>query len=433
MTRQARAARGSGARQVLEESMLETLAPAEPEREKPAAGKPVSWKMPRRGPWRGAAALAVAFLTVSGLACSGSGARDSSGGAGGGEARGGPPPVPVEVKEVELRDVQYTIQAVGSIEAWDVIRVPARVAGVIQNIAFEEGQAVNPGKVLARIDPERYSLAAQRAEANYRQAEAQAREAEAALAKRQALKQKDAGWVSDEELSNFTAQLDQAKAAAASAKAAWEIAKKDLADSFVRAEKAGMINEKVVSTGQYVTAGTPVATIVDARRLKLSFKVAESEAVRLSQASRITFRVKAIPGREFEAKMYHIGAAADPATRMVDCLAWVENPGNDLRPGFFADVTAEVGERKGSLVVPQTAVLPTDRGFVGFVLKGADRVEKRSFRLGLYTKDGKVEILEGLQPGDKVIVRGAAILTEDSVVAPVPAVAKPAEKNEENT
>jgi hypothetical protein len=63
-------------------------------------------------------------------------------------------------------------------------------------------------------------------------------------------------------------------------------------------------------------------------------------------------------------------------------------------------------------------VLPTDRGFVGFVLKGENRVERRLLRLGLYTPDGSVEILEGLQPGDKVIVRGAAILTEESVVAP---------------
>jgi multidrug efflux pump subunit AcrA (membrane-fusion protein) len=71
-------------------------------------------------------------------------------------------------------------------------------------------------------------------------------------------------------------------------------------------------------------------------------------------------------------------------------------------------------------VVPQTAVLPTDRGFVGYVLKGENRVERRTLRLGLYTPDGSVEILEGLHPGDKVIVRGAAVLNDDSVVIPSP-------------
>jgi len=322
----------------------------------------------------------------------------------------------VEVRPVETRDVTYTIQAVGSLEAREIIRVPARVAGVVQDIAFQEGKVVAPNQVLARVDPERYRLAAQRAEATYRQAEAQAHEAEAALEKRKALHDKDPGWVTEEELSNFTAQVDQAQAAMAALRAASDLAQKDLRDSEVRAEAPGIINEKLVNTGQYLTAGTPVATLIDNRRLKLSFKVAESEAARLSQNSRITFRIKALPGKEVPAKLYHTNQAADSSTRMVECLAWVENAGRELRPGFFADVTIEVEERMGSVVVPQTAVLPTDRGFVGFVLKGEDRVEERPLRLGLYTRDGEVEVLEGLRPGDRVVVRGVGIVSDGSRV-----------------
>jgi multidrug efflux system membrane fusion protein len=328
--------------------------------------------------------------------------------------------VPVEVQEVRLQDVKVNISAVGSLEARDTVRVPARVTGVIQDINFQEGKWVTPDHVLARIDPERYRLAAQRAEATYRQTEAAAREAEAALDKRKALRAKDAGWVTEEELTNFTAGLDQAQASVAEAKAAYDLAAKDLHDSEVRAETAGLINQRLVDTGQYLTAGTPVATMIDSRKLKLVFRVAESEAGRITESSKITFKLKAVPNREFTATLYHVGEGADPSTRMVDCLAWVENPARELRPGFFADVNVEVAERKGSLVVPQTAVLPTDRGFVGYVLKGENRVEKRTLRLGLYTPDGSVEILEGLQPGDKVIVRGAAVLSDDSVVTPSP-------------
>jgi membrane fusion protein, multidrug efflux system len=328
------------------------------------------------------------------------------------------PPVPVNVQEVRLQDVKVILSAVGTLEARDTVRVPARVAGVVQDIAFQEGKWVKPEEVLARIDPERYQLAARRAEATYRQAEAAQREAEAALDKRKALRQKDAGWVTEEELSNFTARLDQAQASVAEAKAAFDLASKDLHDSEVRADAAGLVNQRLVDTGQYLTAGTPVAIMIDSRKLKLVFKVAESEAGRLSVSSKITFKLKAAPDKEFTATLYHVGETADPSTRMVDCLAWVDNPGRDLRPGFFADVSVEVAERKGSLVVPQTAVLPTDRGFVGFVLKGENRVERRSLRLGLYTKEGNVEVLDGLRAGDKVIVRGAGILDDDSVVAP---------------
>jgi len=132
--------------------------------------------------------------------------------------------------------------------------------------------------------------------------------------------------------------------------------------------------------------------------------------------SPITFRVQAVPSRDFKAKLYHIGEVADSTTRMVECFAWVENPGRSLRPGFFADVTATIEQRSGALVVPQTAVIPTDQGFVGFVLKGEDQVERRVLKLGLYTREGNVEVLEGLEEGDRLVTRGAASLSESSRV-----------------
>jgi len=368
----------------------------------------------------GAAALLAACLALA-ASCSGPDANDppaaksaSSG------AKGNTPisarKVPVVVETVSPHPVTYAIQAVGSLLAEEIVRVPARVAGVVDQIAFNEGRSVGPGTVLARIDIERYRLALSRSEANWQQAEAQTRQVQAALDKRRALRAKDPGWVSEEELTNFTAQLDQAKAAASSARAAYELAKKDAADSEVRAGASGIINEKLVDTGQYVTAGTPIATIADTKRLKLAFKVAQSESVRLGEDSPITFHVQAVPGREFKAKLYHIGEVADPTTRMVECFAWVENPGRSLRPGFFADVMATVEQRSGSLVVPQTAVIPTDQGFVSFVLKGEDQVERRVLKLGLYTREGNVEVLEGLEEGDRLVTRGAASLSESSRV-----------------
>jgi len=297
----------------------------------------------------GAAALLAASLSLL-ASCSGSNATDppaqkpaSS------TARGGTPinarKVPVVVETVSPHPVTYAIQAVGSLLAEEIVRVPARVPGVVDEIAFNEGRVVGPGTVLARIDIERYRIALSRSEANWQQAEAQTRQVQAALDKRRALRAKDPGWVSEEELSNFTAQLDQAKAAASAARAAYEMAKKDAADSEVRAGASGIINEKLVDTGQYVTAGTPIATIADTKRLKLAFKVAQSESVRLGENSPITFRVQAVPSRDFKAKLYHIGEVADSTTRMVECFAWVENPGRSLRPGFFADVTATIDRR----------------------------------------------------------------------------------------
>ena len=325
--------------------------------------------------------------------------------------------VPVQAEPASEREVAFTIETTGSLLPNETVRVPARVPGVLQDIAFVEGALVGPGKVLARVDPERYRLNLDRAEAAAREAEARRKVAQSMLDKRARLKEKDQGWVTGEELANFEAGLEASDAALGAARAQLELARKDHADSYVKSDKAGIIEQKLADTGQYVGAGTPIATLIDSRRLKLSFSVSESEAVALDDRVKISFRLKALPGREFTARLYHKSGEANPRTRMVDVLAWVDTPGGELRPGSFAEVTLTIGEGRRSLVVPQTAVLPTERGFVVYVLAG-DGVEPRPVRPGLHTRDGLVEVLDGLTRGERVVVRGAQNLTPSSKVDP---------------
>jgi len=318
--------------------------------------------------------------------------------------------VPVRVAAVGSRDVKLAIDTIGTLEAREVVRIPARVAGVLERVRFEQGMSVRADTVLARVDPERYKLAAARADANLAQAAAQSRETEAAFDKRQRLREKDPGWVTAEELSNFQARVDAARAEVDAARAARELAAKDLRDSEVKPGSAGVINEKLADTGQFIQAGAPIATMVDIGRLKLVFKLSETESVRLDDTSRISFHVKSIPGREYTARLFHINRSADPMTRQVECLAWVDDPERTLRPGSFADVTIEVGAGGATPIVPETAVLPTDRGFVAWVLKGEDEVESRVLTLGLRTRDGQVEVLDGLKTGERLVVRGGGVL-----------------------
>jgi membrane fusion protein, multidrug efflux system len=86
-----------------------------------------------------------------------------------------------------------------------------------------------------------------------------------------------------------------------------------------------------------------------------------------------------------------------------------------LRPGAFTEVTVPVGSPRAALVVPQTAVRPTERGFVSYVVEG-DVARERLLTLGLRTPDGRVEVREGLRPGDRIVVRGAEALREGAKV-----------------
>jgi multidrug efflux system membrane fusion protein len=170
-----------------------------------------------------------------------------------------------------------------------------------------------------------------------------------------------------------------------------------------------------VETGQYVKLGNTLATLVDTSRLRLRFKVSETESLRAKDGGEVLFRVAALGARSFPARIYHVGDLADPATRQVEVLAWVRNPG-ELKPGFFAEVTLAVESKKGALTVPEGAVQASERGFIAYVVEeGKARV--RPIEIGLRTGTGVVEILTGLKAGEPVVIEGSDRLGEGVAVA----------------
>ena len=359
-------------------------------------------------------------------------------GAPAGPYTGGTPPTavkrafPVEVQEVATEEVHYTIDAVGSLEPQEDVKITARVAGTIERIFFEEGMKVTADTALAEIDRSRYRLLADRAKASHDRATAEAVKAETVLQNRKELKKKDAAFVVEEELATLTSQLNAARAAAAEAKSSLDLALQDVEYSQARSLISGTINTKNVSTGQYVAAGTLLATLVDQSKLKLRFKVSETESVKLTalmaSGRRITFSVRPLPGKTFQADLLHISPQANPQTRTVECLALVPNPDAVLKPGFFAMVRAVVESRQKAVVVADSGILPTERGFVAFVVKDG-KARQRSVRAGLFVREGIVEILEGLTPGDQLVVTGAAALRDGvDVAVRKPAAAAPTGK-----
>jgi len=336
---------------------------------------------------------------------------------------------PVEVREVATEAVKYFIDAVGSLEPQEEVKVTARVPGTIERILFEEGTKVTAETVLVEIDRSRHKLLADRAKASHERAVAEAAKADTVLQNRRELKKKDPTYVGDEEIATLTSQLNAARAVAAEAKSSLDLALQDLEYSQARSLIPGIINTKNVSTGQYVAAGTMLATLVDQSKLKLRFKVSETESVKLSavmaEGRKISFTVRPLPGKTFQAEMVHISPQANPQTRTVECLAIVENRDAVLKPGFFAVIRAVVETRQQAVVVPDSGILPTERGFVAFIVKDG-KARQRSVRAGLFVREGAVEIVDGLVPGDVLVVTGAAALRDgvdvsvkSSGVAPV--------------
>jgi multidrug efflux system membrane fusion protein len=328
----------------------------------------------------------------------------------------------VRVAPVVAQDVVYEIKAPGTLEAEELVQITAQVEGVATDVRFHEGDRVGRGTVLMRIDPDRYRLELARAEATYQKGLADARRAAADSARREQLAKEN--LVAAEELNRARQEAERLAADAQSTKAARDIAAQNVARADVRPAQPGVINTKAVATGKFVKTGDVLATVVDVSRLRLRFKVSEAESLRARTAQNVRFHVASLGDREFWATIYHVSDVADPATRQVEVLAWVKNPG-ELKPGFFAEVKLASETRHNAMVVPEGAVQASERGFVTYVVEDG-KARLHPIQIGLHTGSGQVEILSGVKAGDVVVVEGSDRLTDGLPVQPTVAPLAPA-------
>ena len=317
----------------------------------------------------------------------------------------------VDTLEVQSKKVDYGVTAPGTIEAFERVQVTARVAGVVDRVAFSEGQEVKKGDVLVVIDSERYRLSVNSARAALEKTQAAQKDTEAMLARREGASEGHPGLIPGEELATYRTKTLTAKADTAVANEAVKVAELNLRDSAVRAPIEGVIQTRTVETGQYVQPGYVMATLLRAEPMLLRFQVEPQEAARIKPGMKATFTMRETQ-RTFNANITLVAGAADATTRMVGVTGQVIDEGHRywLRPGAFCDVTLDVGATRDAPIVPRTATRPTDHGYVVYVVENGAASE-RSVKLGMSSKDGWIEVREGVKAGDQIVVRGAEALT----------------------
>jgi membrane fusion protein, multidrug efflux system len=366
---------------------------------------------------RAAAAVVVGALLFATASCSKKAESAGPGGSAGKPGGGGRGAIefPVEVAPVEARSVEYAVSAIGSVEAFERVEITARVPGAIDRIHFAEGSVVGPTTVLVEIEPERYRLAVRSAQATLAKAQAAEAEARTGLSRREAVNAKNPSLVKEEELDSWRTRVSTAQAEIAQERSALDLAQLNLREAFVRAPAAGVIQTRNVQTGQYVQPGATLATLVRREPLLLRFQVPEQDASRLHPGMRARFNVRE-SDRQYTALLTHVAAAAESTSRMVAVTGQVDDPRRaDLRPGSFAQVTVPVSPSAESPVIPQTAVRPSERGFLAYVVEG-DVARERELSLGLRTADGRVEVRSGVKPGEQLVVRGGEALRDGAKV-----------------
>ena len=314
---------------------------------------------------------------------------------------GGMPPMPVEVSAVIRDTVVDAIAATGQIEAVQSIELRPEVQGRIIDILVREGQPVDAGTALFKVDDA--ELKAQVA-----QADAERQLARQALERTKQLMAQHASSTSD---------LEQAQARSQGADANYDLLKTRLDRTVVRAPFAGVVGRRLVSIGTYVSNQTPLITLQSVNPQHASFQVPERYADRLRRGQLVSFQVAALPGKNFSGEVVFVDPVVELPARTILIKARVPNPEHQLQAGMFIEARLATDIRPNALVVPEDAILPVQGSTYVWVVKDG-KADRRQVTIGVRTA-GWAEIEGGgVQAGDQIVVGGLERLFPGAPVMP---------------
>ncbi len=382
------------------------------------------------------AVLLVVGFAVFASSCSKSPASSLTGrtGTGRGNARSA---VTVEaVAPVEHIALQRRVDLSGTLLSPDQAKVSSEVAGVVREVPVQLGTLVKQGDVLVRLDERELQFALERAEsalnqvnaqlgiasgrpvpsdqnvASVKQAAANLDDAQAAYERAETLSARGLLSKVDKDTAetrlkvsqaNYDAALDNVRALKASLldrRAAYELARKKVADAVIRAPVAGAVADRFVQPGEFININTPVVSIVQMSPLKLKTAVQEKFASVIRPGQKVQFSVEAFPDAAFDGEVAYVSPAIDQTTRTFSVEALVQNKDGRLRPGFFAKGTVATHLDENVPAVSTDAV-STLAGVSSVYIIENGKIRQQT--VGLGEQSGKlVEITQGLKGDEKL-------------------------------
>ena len=325
----------------------------------------------------------------------------------------------VSVVSVASQPIARQINATGTISPWEEVPVGAETGGLTAvSVNAEEGQVVQAGQVLVKLNDALISAQLRQQEASVASARATLAEAQAALARARELQAK--GYLSQASLDTATAKQGTAAANLAAAEAARGETAARLAQTSIRAPVGGLISRRSVTKGQIVTTGSELFRIVRDSRLEVDAEIPETDLGAVKAGMPATVYSDKIG--EMSGRVRIVTSEVNATSRLGVARVALSSMGG-FRPGMFARVRIDAGDQP-ALVVPSASVLYRENRPGVFVVDNARKAHFR--RIQILTTTGDRVAATGLSAGDQVVVEGAGFLGEGDLVRVSAASPKPA-------
>ena len=327
------------------------------------------------------------------------------------------PVAPVELAPVERRDIVETLRLTGSLTSPYTSSLSPDFEGRLVSLAVDAGDRVKQGDILFKLDDELARLELAQATAAEHEAEADLADAKRRVVEvRKLVKEKT---FPESEARSLEALVTRNQAILERRRAERAYAAATLDRHVLKAPFSGVIAERGADLGERVDTDSRVLLLVAIDRLQLDLRVPQQYFQRVKAGTELSLQLDALPGQTIDARVSMVVPVSDPDARTFLVRAQVNNPAAHLTPGMSVRAVIRIGTDRQGEVVPRDALIryPDGRTIVWVAAVEGDRyvVEERQVKTGL-TFDGKVEIIEGLSSGERVVIRGNEALRQGQQV-----------------
>ena len=293
--------------------------------------------------------------------------------------------VPVNVFRVARGTFQDTLSAMGTVKGGSEIELRFQVPGVVKSFDFREGDKVRKGEVIARLDQSDALL-------KLKQAQIELEEYEKLYSIGAIVKSK----------------LEQARLAA-------RLASSEFEKTYLRAVRDGIIGDKNVEVGEFITPNVKVATLVNLESVVVELGIIEKEIDRVFLGQKVTVNVDTYPGIDFTGRVSNISPLIAGKSKTLTVKANLDNPGGLLLPGMFARIKISVFEKEHALLVPSDSLDRSTGEFRVFVV-GEDNVAYAQPVEVAYLSSDYAQIAGGVEEGELVVVEKPEALADGKKV-----------------